>query len=62
MPNGTPIPNDNTGWIKATLPKADCDLLLKEMMLACKVPDLIAEVIYQGVHIGGQSAFDKDRI
>lgn len=60
-PASAPIPNDNTGWAKATLSKADCDLLLREMMLACKVPDFIAEVIYQGVHLGGQTAFDKDR-
>ena len=58
---GPPIPNDNTGWIKATLPKADCDLLLWEMMIACKVPGSIAEEIYLGVKLGGQAAFDKDR-
>jgi hypothetical protein len=61
MPSGTPIPNDNTGWIKASLSKSDSDLLLKEMMLACKVPDLIAEAIYQGVNLGGSGAFKKDR-
>jgi hypothetical protein len=31
------------------------------MMLACKVPDLIAEAIYQGVNLGGAGAFKKDR-
>jgi hypothetical protein len=55
------VPNDNTGWVKATLPKADCDLLLLEMMIALKVPGRIAEEIYLGVKLGGQAAFDKDR-
>ena len=58
---GPPMPNDNTGWVKATLPRAGCDLLLKEMMLACNVPKDIAEEIYLGVKFGGQSAFDNDR-
>lgn len=49
------------GWIKATLPKPDCDLLLKEMMLACQVPEDITERIYLGVKFGGQASFDKDR-
>ena len=55
------VPNDNTGWIKANLSKSDSDLLLKEMMLACKVPEDIAETIYQAVRLGGQAAFDADR-
>jgi hypothetical protein len=58
---GVPIPNDNTGWIKASLPRPECDLLLREMMLACKVPEAIAEEIYLGVKLGGQWAFDNDR-
>ena len=60
-PSGIPIPNDNPSWIKASLPRADCDLLLWEMMIACKVPGPIAEAIYLGVKLGGQAAFDKDR-
>ena len=58
---GAPIPNDNTGWIKATLSKFDCDLLLKEMMLACLVAKNIALIIYEGVNFAGSAAFNKDR-
>jgi len=61
MPNGTPIPNDNTGWIKAALLKPDCDLLLKEMMLACLVPVDIVDTIYEAVRLAGQSSFNEDR-
>jgi Protein of unknown function (DUF1353) len=61
MPNGAPIPNENTGWIKAELPKDKCDLLLKEAMLACKVPENIVNIIYEGVRLGGQHAFNTDR-
>ncbi len=61
MPSGVPMPNDNTGWVKATLPKEKCDLLLREMMLACRVPEIIAETIYQAVRLGGQHAFNEDR-
>ena len=64
-PGATPpavfVPNDNTGWVKASLSKADSDLMLKEMMLACKVPADIVYTIYEAVKIGGQPAFDNDR-
>lgn len=59
--DGTPIPNDNTGWVKTTLARDDCDLLLGEMMAACKVPVEIVEEIYAGVRFGGKWAFDEDR-
>jgi hypothetical protein len=48
-------------WVKAVLLKPDCDLLLKEMMIACKVPADIVETIYEGVRLGGQYAFNGDR-
>ena len=61
MPNGTPIPNDNTGWIKASLSKPDCDLLLKEAMLYCGVPEAIVETIYEAVNLAGGSSYKEDR-
>jgi Protein of unknown function (DUF1353) len=61
VPSGTPMPNDNTRWVKASLTKEKSDLLLREMMLACKVPADIVETIYEGVRLGGQHAFNEDR-
>lgn len=52
---------NGTAWVKATLLRPDCDLLLKEMMLSCQVPMEIAETIYLGVKFGGKKAFDNDR-
>jgi hypothetical protein len=50
-----------TAWVKAAFPKSKCDLLLKEMMLGCQVPELIAETIYQAVNLAGESSFNGDR-
>jgi hypothetical protein len=46
---------------KLRLPKDDCDLLFKEMMIATKVPDEKVAELYEAVHLFGQSAFDEDR-
>jgi hypothetical protein len=61
LPPTVVVPNDNTGWVKAALLKPDCDLLLKEMMLACLVPAVIVETIYEAVNLAGQSSFNEDR-
>jgi hypothetical protein len=52
---------NGSAWVKAAFQKDKCDLLLKEMMLACQVPMEIAETIYLAVKNCGQSAFDNDR-
>ena len=52
---------NGTAWVKAAFPKAKCDLLLKEMMLACQVPELIVETIFQAVNLAGESSFNADR-
>lgn len=43
------------------MPRIECDDLLKEAMLSLGVDAALAETIYQGVRIGGQQSFDKDR-
>jgi hypothetical protein len=45
----------------ANLPKAACDLLLREMMIVCEVPSDIIEIIYKAVSIAGSSSFNADR-
>ena len=44
------------------MPKERCDELLLEAMLGCGVDELTAQVIYCGVHYGGQHSFTQDRI
>jgi hypothetical protein len=46
---------------KANLTKSQCDNLLKEMMLACQVPESIVLAIYEAVNLCGQSSFNEDR-
>jgi hypothetical protein len=50
-------------WLyRATLmPKPECDDLLKEAMLSLGVDSELVDVVYEGVKLGGQSAFDADR-
>jgi hypothetical protein len=43
-------------------PKAFCDNILYEAMCFLKVPTFQAKIIYEGVALGGQYAFDKDRM
>jgi hypothetical protein len=45
----------------ANLSKADCDLLLKEAMLYCGVPEAIVETIYEAVNLAGGSSYKEDR-
>lgn len=42
-------------------PKAECDRIFREAMLACGVPGWKAWTIYQGVHLFGGSAFKNCR-
>ncbi len=42
--------------------KDRADLLLKESMELCGVPAHIVTMIYEGVRLGGQAAWDSDRI
>lgn len=44
-----------------TLPKAECDNLLNEAMESLGVEEVERIAIYEGVHLGGQTAFDQDR-
>lgn len=41
--------------------RINCDDLFKEAMISLGVDPLRAEAMYQGVRLGGQSAFDQNR-
>ena len=43
------------------LPKSECDSTFLEAMLAQGVGRFEAQVIYEGVHLGGSSSFAQDR-
>jgi hypothetical protein len=43
-------------------PKSECDSLLLEAMLSCGVGEIEARLIYEGVNIGGNDAFNSDRL
>lgn len=43
------------------LPKALCDNLLREAMISLGVDTIMADMIYEGVNVGGWSSFDEDR-
>jgi hypothetical protein len=43
------------------LPKDQCDELLKDAMTACGTHVFTRDAIFEGVALGGQSAFDTDR-
>lgn len=45
---------------KAIFGRLEADDLLLEAMLYCRVPEAIAQAIYQGVRLGGQSAWDAN--
>ena len=47
--------------VKACLTKDACDLLLKEAMELSGVDATTVEIIYEGVRLGGASAFKEDR-
>jgi hypothetical protein len=42
-------------------PKDECDSLFREAMLSLGVDGRTAEIMYQGVHVGGWKAFREDR-
>ena len=44
----------------AELPREECDILLKEMMLFLGVDEPEAEIIYAGVRLFGESHYGKD--
>jgi hypothetical protein len=46
---------------RASLSKDECDLLLKEAMELSGVDAITVETIYEGVRLGGASAFKEDR-
>lgn len=43
------------------LPKVVCDSLFKEAMISLGVSPLEADIIYEGVNLGGQISFNSDR-
>lgn len=49
-------------WSKVTLAKDACDTLFHEAILAMGVDVQKARLLYEGVHLGGQGAFDADRM
>lgn len=53
---------NGSAWVKAELPKAICDDLLKEAMESLGVGFAEREAIYEGVVLGGKSSFDSDRV
>ena len=50
-----------TGWQPANLSKQEADDLLNEAMILDNVPELKRVAIYEGVKLGGTTAFDQDR-
>ena len=40
--------------------KDDADLMLRELAIACGTPWWQADLIYEGVHVGGESAYLDD--
>jgi len=52
---------DGTVWVPAGLTRAESDALLFEAMGCFLVNPTIRALIYEGVRIGGQAAFDQDR-
>lgn len=65
------IPPFGTYWLACVLhdflyrvsgrPKDECDTILMEAMTSLGVELFLREAIYEGVHLGGQWAFDNDR-
>lgn len=51
----------NGDYKPVTLTKDQCDALLAEAMAWLTVDPVKIREIYDGVHLGGQAAFDKDR-
>jgi hypothetical protein len=52
---------NGAAWVKAALPKAKCDELLKLAMTSLGCNELECETIYEGVVVGGTASFDDDR-
>lgn len=49
-------------WQKETLNKADCDYLFREALHSLAIDVVRVEILYQGVRVGGQAAFDGNRV
>ncbi len=50
-------------WLyrKTRMGKRNCDDLMYEALISLGVDEATAKVIYEGVHLGGQEAFDENR-
>ncbi len=50
-------------WLyrNSDLPKAECDNVFREALTDLAIPYATRETLYQGVHLGGQAAFDAAR-
>ena len=53
---------NGTIWVKANLSRLECDELLYEAMGCTGVDEKIKFLIFEGVRLGGQAAFDQDRM
>ncbi len=62
-PSNTLLPDFKQPYAasKANLSKSECDSLLKEAMELSGVDEITANIIYQGVNLGGATAFKEDR-
>ena len=49
-------------WVRAMLPKTECDDLLWEGMVCTGCSPVIRALIYEGVRLGGEASFKEDRI
>jgi hypothetical protein len=49
------------GWVRAALPKVNCDALLLEALESLGVGLVERRTIYEGVVAGGTGSFDRDR-
>ena len=52
---------NGAAWVKAALARGQCDALLLEALAALGVGALERQAIYDGVVLGGASAFNSDR-
>ena len=57
----TLLRSSGTGFVRASLPKADCDALLAEAMEVLGVGLVERQIICDAVVLGGTSSFDADR-
>ena len=53
---------NGTLWVKASLPRVECDELLYEAMGCTRVDEKIKFLIFEGVRLGGEASFRQDRL